>query len=177
YGSTAARANAANGAGLVGGECSVVPGARRGAGRGAVGRAVRRAPDRAPGVLPAVRALVAPDGSHRRPRARVASSAVIRGEPVWRDPAGSGVLAALDPGVPEDFDDHPDVLVVGGGAVGLATAALCSRAGLGTVAVIERDRLASGASGGAAALLTPEAHVWTDPAPFVALARRSLELL
>ena len=100
-----------------------------------------------------------------------------RGEPVWRDTAGPDVLAALEPGVPDDFGDHPDVLVVGGGAVGLATAALCSRAGTGTVAVIERDRLASGASGGAAALLTPEAHVWTDPAPFVALARRSLELL
>ena len=102
---------------------------------------------------------------------------MIRGEPVWRDTAGPGVLAALEPGIPDDFDDHPDVLVVGGGAVGLATAALCSRADLGTVAVIERDRLASGASGGAAALLTPQAHVWTDPAPFVALARRSLELL
>ena len=43
--------------------------------------------------------------------------------------------------------------------------------------MIERDRLAAGASGSAAALLTPEAHVWTDPPPFVALARTSLELL
>jgi glycine oxidase len=43
--------------------------------------------------------------------------------------------------------------------------------------VIERGRLAAGASGSAAALLTPEAHVWTDPAPFVALARTSLQLL
>jgi glycine oxidase len=102
---------------------------------------------------------------------------MTRGEPVWRDTAGSAVLAALEPGVPPDFDDRPDVLVVGGGVIGLATAAICSRAGLGTVAVIERERLAAGASGSAAALLTPEAHVWTDPAPFVALARRSLELL
>jgi glycine/D-amino acid oxidase-like deaminating enzyme len=99
------------------------------------------------------------------------------GETVWRDTAGAGVLAALEPGVPPDLDRRPDVLVVGGGAVGLATAALCSRAGLGRVVVIERDRLAAGASGSAAALLTPEAHVWTDPPPFVALARTSLQLL
>ena len=99
------------------------------------------------------------------------------GETVWRDTAGPGVLAALEPGVPPDLDRRPDVLVVGGGAVGLATAALCSRAGLGRVVVIERERLAAGASGSAAALLTPEAHVWTDPPPFVALARTSLQLL
>jgi len=102
---------------------------------------------------------------------------VAVGETVWRDTAGVGVLAALEPGVPPDLDRRPDVLVVGGGAVGLATAALCSRAGLGRVVVIERDRLAAGASGSAAALLTPEAHVWTDPPPFVALARTSLQLL
>ncbi len=99
------------------------------------------------------------------------------GETVWRDTAGDGVLAALDPGVPADLDRRPDVLVVGGGAVGLATAALCSRARLGRVVVIERERLAAGASGSAAALLTPETHVWTDPPPFVALARKSLQLL
>ena len=98
-------------------------------------------------------------------------------EAVWRDTAGAGVLAALEPGVPPDLDRRPDVLLVGGGVIGLATAALCSRAGLGRVVLIERDRLAGGASGRAAALLTPEAHVWTDPAPFVALARTSLQLL
>ena len=99
------------------------------------------------------------------------------GETVWRDTAGAGVLAALEPGVPPDLDRRPDVLVVGGGVIGLATAALCSRAGLGRVVLIERERLAAGASGSAAALLTPEAHVWTDPKPFVALARKSLALL
>ena len=98
-------------------------------------------------------------------------------EAVWRETAGAGVLAALDPGVPPDLERRPDVLVVGGGVIGLATAALCTRAGLGRVLLIERERLAAGASGSAAALLTPEAHVWTDPRPFVALARTSLQLL
>jgi glycine oxidase len=102
---------------------------------------------------------------------------VERGKTVWRDTAGAEVLAALAPGVPPDLDRRPDVLVVGGGVIGLATAALCARAGLGRVVLIERDRLAAAASGRAAALLTPEAHVWTDPQPFVALARTSLRLL
>jgi glycine oxidase len=96
---------------------------------------------------------------------------------LWRDTAGDVALAALSPGVPTEFDRRPDVLVVGGGIVGLATAALCNRADLGPVMLVERDRLAAGASGGAAAMLTPEAHAWTDPAPFVQLARRSLGLL
>jgi glycine oxidase len=99
------------------------------------------------------------------------------GETIWRDTAGAGVLAALEPGVPPDLDRNPDVLVVGGGVIGLAIAALCTRAGVGRVVLIERERLAAGASGGAAALLTPEAHVWTDPQPFVALARTSLHML
>jgi glycine oxidase len=99
------------------------------------------------------------------------------GETVWRDTADAGVLAALEPGVPLNLDRRPDVLVVGGGVIGLATAALCSQAGLGRVVLIERERLAAGASGSAAALLTPDAHVWTDPQPFVALARTSLQLL
>src|SRR5205807_824525 len=148
--------------------------------------------------LPTARPLAAPVNTGRHSSPRVASprrrrlcrpspqSRSLRrrrgdpmpvGETVWRDTAGAGVLAALEPGVPPDLDRRPDVLVVGGGAVGLGTAALCCRAGLGRVVVIERERLAAGASGSAAALLTPEAHVWTDPPPFVALARTSLQLL
>jgi glycine/D-amino acid oxidase-like deaminating enzyme len=102
---------------------------------------------------------------------------VENGEAVWRDTAGADALAALTPGIPTELDRRPDVLVVGGGAVGLATAALCVRAGLGRVTLIERDGLVAGASGKAAALLTPEAHVWTDPPAFVDLGRASLRLL
>ncbi len=60
--------------------------------------------------------------------------------------------------------------------LGLATAFACARAGLGRVVLIERDGLTSAASGRAAAVLTPEAHVWTDPPPFVELARSSFRL-
>ena len=93
---------------------------------------------------------------------------------VWQDTVEPPILAALDPGVPADLDRTPDVLVVGGGAVGLATAAACVRAGLGSVLLIERDQLSAGASGGAAAALSPDLHVWTDPPAFVQVARASL---
>jgi len=66
--------------------------------------------------------------------------------------------------------------VVGGGIAGVATAAACHEAGLGSVLLIEAGRLGSGATGGAAGLLTPEIHEWSDPEPFVELARTSLEL-
>jgi glycine/D-amino acid oxidase-like deaminating enzyme len=95
---------------------------------------------------------------------------------VWRYTAEPGVLAVLDPGVPTDLDRRPDVLVVGGGVMGLATAACCVRAGLGRVTLIERETLASGPSGRAGAVLVPEFHRFTDPAPFVALGRSSLAL-
>jgi len=95
---------------------------------------------------------------------------------VWQDTADAPDRAELDPGVPDGIDRRPDVLVVGGGVVGLATAALCNRAGLGRVVVLERDHLAARASGGAAAALTPEPHRWTDPPAFVDLGRASLAL-
>jgi len=95
---------------------------------------------------------------------------------VWQAGVDDALRAALDPGVPSDLDRRPDVLVVGGGAVGLATAAACVAAGLGRVVLIERERLAAGASGGAAAALSPELHVWTEPQAFVELGRLSLAL-
>jgi glycine/D-amino acid oxidase-like deaminating enzyme len=71
-------------------------------------------------------------------------------------------------------DPRPDVLIVGGGIVGVATAAACHEAGLGSVLLIEAGHLGAGATGGAAGLLTPEIHEWSDPALFVDLARASL---
>jgi len=59
--------------------------------------------------------------------------------------------------------------------LGVATAAACHAAGLGRVLLIEAGRLASGASGGAAGLLIPEAHQGNDPQPLTDLARISLD--
>jgi glycine oxidase len=95
---------------------------------------------------------------------------------LWASTVGPADQAALDPGVPADLDRHPEVLVVGGGVIGLATAVFCRRAGVGRVLVIEAGRLAGAASGGAGGVLAPELHQLSDPPAFVALARASLAL-
>jgi glycine oxidase len=96
------------------------------------------------------------------------------GRSVWEDALTEQEAAGLDPGLSGELNRRPDVLVVGGGMLGLATAVLCSQTGLGRVTVLEQSSLGAGASGGAAGLLIPDAHEGTDPAPFVALGRASL---
>jgi glycine/D-amino acid oxidase-like deaminating enzyme len=103
------------------------------------------------------------------------TSRLVQGT-LWASTVDAADQAALDPGIPADLDRRPDVLVVGGGVIGLATAAFCRRAGLGRVLVIEAARLAAAASGGAGGALAPELHQLSDPPAFVALARASLEL-
>jgi glycine/D-amino acid oxidase-like deaminating enzyme len=95
---------------------------------------------------------------------------------LWASTVDPDDLAALAPGVPADLDRHPEVLVVGGGVIGLATAVYCRRAGTGRVLVIEAARLAAAASGGAGGALIPELHQLSDPPAFMALARASLAL-
>ena len=96
------------------------------------------------------------------------------GRPIWEDALTLEEVAKLDPGVPGELNRRPDIVVVGGGMVGLATAVICAQAGLGHVTVVEQRSLGAGASGGAAGLLIPDAHHGSDPAPFVALGRTSL---
>jgi hypothetical protein len=57
---------------------------------------------------------------------------------VWASTVDPTDQAALDPGVPADLDRHPDVLVVDGGVIGLATAVFCRRTGISRVLVIEQ---------------------------------------
>jgi hypothetical protein len=103
-------------------------------------------------------------------------SAAADARAVWLDQLTGAEHAVLDPGAPPAPERRPDVLVVGGGIVGVATAVACLRAGLGSVFLIERQRLGAGPSGGAAGLLIPEAHQGTDPEPLVSLGRSSLTL-
>src|SRR5689334_13604447 len=84
--------------------------------------------------------------------------------------------AALDPGLPDDLDRSPDVLIIGGGVVGLATAVACQKAGLGSVVLIERERLGSGATDGAGGLLSADTLAGTYPPHYVALGRASIGL-
>jgi glycine/D-amino acid oxidase-like deaminating enzyme len=96
------------------------------------------------------------------------------GKALWPDQLDAAERARLKSGIPAEIDRSPDVLVVGGGIVGCATAAACLQAGFGSVVLLERDALGTGASGGAAGLLQPEAHVGVDPPEFVEFMRRSL---
>jgi glycine oxidase len=100
--------------------------------------------------------------------------ATVRGATIWTDQLGPGELAALDPGVPGTLERRPDVLVVGGGILGVSVARACQDAGARSVVLIEAGRLGSGATGGAAGLLVPEAHQGVDPAALVDLGRASL---
>ena len=93
---------------------------------------------------------------------------------VWPDQLTAEESTQLVRGAGVIEQQRPDVLVVGGGMVGVATAASCYLAGAGSVLLIEAGTLGSGATGGAAGLLLPEVHTWTDPESFVALARSSL---
>ncbi len=96
------------------------------------------------------------------------------GRAIWREQLAAGERAALGRGAGFIPEPRPDVLVVGGGIVGAATAVACYEAGLGSVLLIDAGQLGSGATGGAAGLLTPEIREWSDPGPFADLARASL---
>ncbi|MEV6929948.1 FAD-binding oxidoreductase [Dactylosporangium sp. NPDC051485] len=96
---------------------------------------------------------------------------------VWDDLLTAHERAALAPGRPEDLDRTPDVLVVGGGAIGLAAAAFCRRRGFERVVLIERaPRLVPGPSSGNGGSVAPDMHLLTDTPQFVAFGRRSRQL-
>jgi glycine oxidase len=93
---------------------------------------------------------------------------------VWRAQLTPAERAALGRADAEVAGARPDVLVVGGGIMGVAAAAACV-AGGASVLLIETGRLGAGATGGATGLLIPEPHQWSDPEPLVDLERASLE--
>ena len=96
------------------------------------------------------------------------------GTPIWDDLASPDDLAALAPPAPRQMPSSVDVLVVGGGVIGLATAAACVDRGMSAL-VVERDQCAGGASGRAAGILAPDWHP-EQGERWHANARRSLQL-
>ncbi|HMH91000.1 MAG TPA: FAD-binding oxidoreductase [Streptosporangiaceae bacterium] len=94
---------------------------------------------------------------------------------IWRAQLTQAERAALGRADGDVAGARPDVLVVGGGIMGVAAAAACVTAGIDSVLLIETGRLGAGATGGATGLLIPEPHQWSDPEPFVDLERASLE--
>src|SRR5256885_9071106 len=98
-------------------------------------------------------------GCGYRRRGRYRHDGAVVHAALWADALTPADHAALTPGVPDRLDRRPDVLVVGGGVVGLATAVACREAGLGRVLVLERGpRLASAASGGNGGAVAPDMH-------------------
>jgi glycine oxidase len=100
------------------------------------------------------------------------SATALANRAVWELDADQRLL---DPGG-GDLGGSYDVLVVGGGVIGLVTAAMCRRAGLGEVAVVEAGRLADGPSGRAGGILAPAVHHGIDPECLVSLGQSSLTL-
>lgn len=94
---------------------------------------------------------------------------------IWRDQLTDAQRARLGRDAGMIADPRPDVLVIGGGILGVAIAAAIRDAGLGSVQLIEAGRLGAGATGGATGLLIPEPHQWSDPETFVEMERASLE--
>ena len=97
------------------------------------------------------------------------------GNPIWRGQLTDAQRAVLGRDAGTIADPRPDVLVIGGGILGVAAAAAIHDAELGSVQLIEAGRLGAGATGGATGLLIPEPHQWSDPETFVDLERASLE--
>lgn len=72
-------------------------------------------------------------------------------------------------------NDHHDALIVGAGVIGLACAWRAAQRGL-RVCVLERDRVASGASGVAAGMLAPVGEASWGEEPLLRLGLASLEM-
>jgi glycine oxidase len=98
----------------------------------------------------------------------------VAGDRFWMEDLEEAERVSLDPG-PRGFHPRPDVLVIGGGIMGVAIAAACHAAGVGSVLLIEARHLGAGTTSGAAGLLAPEAHRGRDAAPLVELGRASLD--
>jgi glycine/D-amino acid oxidase-like deaminating enzyme len=96
------------------------------------------------------------------------------GRPIWDDLASAADLAWLDADT-DPLPSTPDVLVIGGGAIGLSIAASCTSFGLDVLLVEREQRLAGAASGRAAGGLAPDAHPELGP-EWRAMATHSLAL-
>jgi glycine oxidase len=97
----------------------------------------------------------------------------VAGDRFWMEELDEAERINLDPG-PRRFHPRPDVLVVGGGVMGVAIATACQDAGMGSVLLIESEQLGAGTTSGAAGLLLPDAHHGRDPASLVDFGRASL---
>src|SRR5258708_32830324 len=93
---------------------------------------------------------------------------------IWREQLTSDQRAMLGRGAGTIANPRPDVLVIGGGILGVAVAASAHDAGLGSVQLVEAGRLGAGATGGATGPLVPAPPPRRDPATIVDMERARL---
>jgi len=94
----------------------------------------------------------------------------------WFELLDEPARAALKPTALE-LPDAAEVVVIGGGVAGLAAAAMCRRAGIDDVVVLERgERLAGETSNGPAGLLNPDMQSHRLSPRFAEIARQSTAL-
>src|SRR5258708_25928187 len=86
---------------------------------------------------------------------------------IWRDQLTPDQRASLGRDAGTIADLRPDVLVIGGGMLGVAIASSVHDAGLGTVQLIEAGRLGAGPTRGATRPLVPQPHPWKGPETFL----------
>lgn len=83
-------------------------------------------------------------------------------------------LEGVSPDTMTNGSSSPDLIVIGGGVIGLAVAEAAASGGR-SVTLLERDRCGRGASWAAGGMLSPLGEA-EEPGPFLRLARASLEL-
>ena len=94
----------------------------------------------------------------------------------WFELLDERARAALTP-TSSELPNSAEVVVIGGGVAGLAAAAMCRRAGIEDVVVLERgERLAGETSNGPAGLLNPDMQSRRLSPAFAEIARRSTAL-
>ncbi|HEV1997757.1 MAG TPA: FAD-dependent oxidoreductase [Candidatus Dormibacteraeota bacterium] len=94
----------------------------------------------------------------------------------WFDLLDDRARAALQP-APQPLPETAEVVVIGGGVAGLAAAAMCRRAGIADVVVLERgERLAAETSNGPAGLMNPDMQSHRVSPRFAEISRRSTAL-
>src|SRR5260221_9044442 len=74
---------------------------------------------------------------------------------IWREQLTSDQRAMLGRGAGTIANPRPDVLVIGGGILGVAVAASAHDAGLGSVQLVQARRLGAGATRGASRASLP----------------------
>ena len=100
----------------------------------------------------------------------------MKTEPIWLATLTDDERRALRPGVDGSLPRRPDVLVVGGGIVGLALAHFLARRDTLSVLVVEKGDLASGASGANAGGIFPGQQGAHLPPAFRELGLASMRL-